>query len=99
MNRRKEFSLLLPNLGAIAIEKFQDVYKRQFGYSAAHKVIPVPLLPSGPGGVRGAWLHRARSSTHRRFAISDLIEKRNPQRESNTAIPGEEDSCARMDSY
>ena len=27
--------------------------------------IPLPLLPSGPGGVHGESLHRARSSTHR----------------------------------
>src|SRR5271166_1661970 len=39
--------------------------ERNFGYSAAHEVIPVPLLPSGPGGVRGTSSHRARSSTHR----------------------------------
>jgi hypothetical protein len=39
--------------------------ERNFGYSAAHEAIPVPLLPSGPGGVRGTSSHRARSSTHR----------------------------------
>ena len=38
--------------------------ERNFGYSAAHEAIPVPLLPSGPGGVRGTSSHRARSSTH-----------------------------------
>src|SRR5215470_8442546 len=36
---------------------------RNFGWSGAHEAIPVPLLPSGPGGVRGTSLHRARSST------------------------------------
>ena len=39
--------------------------ERNFGWSAAHKAIPVPLLPSGPGGVRGTLSHRARSSTLR----------------------------------
>src|SRR6266480_4061223 len=39
--------------------------ERNFGWSAAPEVIPVPLLPSGPGGVRGTSLHRARSSTLR----------------------------------
>src|SRR5580704_6447089 len=34
-----------------------------FGYSAAHEADPLPLLPSGPGGVHGESLHRARSST------------------------------------
>jgi hypothetical protein len=38
---------------------------RNFGVSAAHLVDPVPLLPSGPGGVRGTSLHGARSSTSR----------------------------------
>src|ERR1700680_3540547 len=38
---------------------------RNFGSSAAHETDPLPLLPSGPGGVRGESLHRARSSTHR----------------------------------
>ena len=42
--------------------------KRNFGYSAAHEADPLPLLPSGPGGVRGESLHRARSSTDRRSA-------------------------------
>jgi hypothetical protein len=28
-----------------------------------------------------------------------LLEKRNPQRESSTAIPDAEDSCASADSY
>ena len=37
--------------------------QRNFGVSAAHSVFPVPLLPSGPGGVRGTSLHEARSST------------------------------------
>ena len=41
------------------------VSERNFGWSAAPEVIPVPLLPSGPGGVRGTSLHRARSSTLR----------------------------------
>src|SRR6266852_1571999 len=40
--------------------------ERNFGYSAAHEAGPLPLLPSGPGGVHGESLHRARSSTHRR---------------------------------
>jgi hypothetical protein len=35
---------------------------RNFGYSAAHEADPLPLLPSGPGGVCGESLHRARSS-------------------------------------
>src|ERR1700732_4805876 len=39
--------------------------ERNFGYSAAHEADPLPLLPSGPGGVRGESLHRARSSTDR----------------------------------
>ncbi len=39
--------------------------ERNFGYSAAHEAVPLPLLPSGPGGVRGESLHKARSSTHR----------------------------------
>src|SRR5580704_18196151 len=39
--------------------------ERNFGYSAAHETDPLPLLPSGPGGVRGESLHRARSSTDR----------------------------------
>jgi hypothetical protein len=39
--------------------------ERNFGWSAAPKAIPVPLLPSGPGGVRGTLSHRARSSTLR----------------------------------
>jgi len=38
---------------------------RNFGWSAAPEAIPIPLLPSGPGGVRGTSLHRARSSTLR----------------------------------
>jgi len=38
---------------------------RNFGVPAAHLAYPVPLLPSGPGGVRGTSLHRARSSTER----------------------------------
>src|SRR5579859_94081 len=38
---------------------------RNFGVSAAHSAYPVPLLPSGPGGVRGTSLHEARSSTIR----------------------------------
>jgi hypothetical protein len=37
--------------------------ERNFGWSAAPKAFPVPLLPSGPGGVRGTLSHRARSST------------------------------------
>src|SRR5258708_2600767 len=41
------------------------VSERNFGWSAAPEAIPVPLLPSGPGGVRGTSLHRARSSTLR----------------------------------
>ena len=44
--------------------------ERNFGWSAAPEVIPVPLLPSGPGGVRGTSLHRARSSTLRRTRAS-----------------------------
>src|SRR5256884_6598596 len=40
--------------------------ERNFGSSAAPEVNPVPLLPSGPGGVRGTSLHRARSTTLRR---------------------------------
>src|SRR3984957_14363247 len=39
--------------------------QRNFGYSAAHETDPLPLLPSGPGGVCGESLHRARSSTLR----------------------------------
>jgi hypothetical protein len=39
--------------------------ERNFGYSAAHEAVPLPLLPSGPGGVHGESLHKARSSTHR----------------------------------
>src|SRR6266478_7523360 len=35
------------------------------GETAAPEAFPVPLLPSGPGGVRGTSLHRARSSTLR----------------------------------
>src|SRR5690348_17398886 len=35
---------------------------RNFGYSAAHEADPLPLLPSGPGGVRGESSHKARSS-------------------------------------
>ena len=54
--------------------------ERNFGSSAAHEVFPLPLLPSGPGGVRGASLHRARSSTHRR---SDFA---GPQPQSSTAF-------------
>ena len=50
--------------------------ERNFGYSAAHDVIPVPLLPSGPGGVRGASLHRARSSTHRRCCRHSAAQHR-----------------------
>src|SRR5580658_5748620 len=42
--------------------------ERNFGYSAAHETDPLPLLPSGPGGVRGESLHRARSPTHRQSA-------------------------------
>src|SRR5882762_5471628 len=42
------------------------VSERNFGWSAAPEAFPVPLLPSGPGGVRGTSLHRARSSTLRR---------------------------------
>ena len=49
--------------------------ERNFGYSAAHEVIPVPLLPSGPGGVRGTSSHRARSSTHRQSLHSDAAAK------------------------
>jgi hypothetical protein len=45
--------------------KWRTADERNFGYSAAHEVVPVPLLPSGPGGVRGTSSHRARSSTHR----------------------------------
>src|SRR5579875_3047741 len=41
--------------------------ERNFGYSAAHEADPLPLLPSGPGGVHGTSLHRARSSTDRQF--------------------------------
>src|ERR1039458_7599147 len=44
--------------------------ERNFGYSAAHEAIPVPLLPSGPGGVRGTSSHRARSSTHQQSCHS-----------------------------
>ncbi len=39
--------------------------ERNFGWSAAPEPFPLPLLPSGPGGVCGDSLHRARSSTHR----------------------------------
>src|SRR5437870_13243965 len=40
--------------------------ERNFGSSAAPEVNPVPLLPPGPGGVRGASLHRARAASRRR---------------------------------
>jgi len=43
---------------------------RNFGWSAAPEAIPIPLLPSGPGGVRGTSLHRARSSTLRQARSS-----------------------------
>src|SRR5882757_9154494 len=45
---------------------------RNFGVSAAHSAYPVPLLPSGPGGVRGTSLHEARSSTIRHSLNSRL---------------------------
>src|SRR5579863_10358890 len=49
--------------------------ERNFGYSAAHEAIPVPLLPSGPGGVRGTSSHRARSSTHRQSRVDSTTAK------------------------
>src|SRR5580658_8845307 len=52
--------------------------ERNFGYSAAHEEVPLPLLPSGPGGVHGDSLHRARSSTHR--------QEFGPQQKSSTAL-------------
>src|SRR5205807_4108055 len=55
--------------------------ERNFGSSAAPEAIPVPLLPSGPGGVRGTSLHRARSSTLRRSrAFGASAEKSLAQR-------------------
>ena len=45
--------------------RFASGDERNFGSSAAHETGPLPLLPSGPGGVHGESLHRARSSTHR----------------------------------
>src|ERR1700735_5629239 len=56
--------------------------ERNFGYSAAHETDPLPLLPSGPGGVRGESLHRARSSTHRR--------ELGPRAQHSTACESEE---------
>jgi len=47
------------------LEPFALGDERNFGYSAAHEAVPLPLLPSGPGGVHGESLHKARSSTHR----------------------------------
>src|SRR5208283_2727788 len=47
---------------------------RNFGTSAAHLVYPVPLLPSGPGGVRGTSLHRARSSTVRQSRCASAMQ-------------------------
>src|SRR5258707_10932471 len=40
------------------------------GETAAPEAFPIPLLPSGPGGVRGTSLHRARSSTLRQSRVS-----------------------------
>ena len=47
--------------------------KRNFGYSAAHEADPLPLLPSGPGGVHGESLHRARSSTDRQSPQKNFL--------------------------
>ena len=44
--------------------------ERNFGWSAAPKAFPVPLLPSGSGGVRGTLSHRARSLAHGRGAAN-----------------------------
>src|SRR5258708_36977498 len=46
---------------------------RNFGFSEAHSAYPVPLLPSGPGGVRGTSLREARSSTIRQSSSSRLL--------------------------
>ena len=43
--------------------------ERNFGYSAAHEAVPLPLLPSGPGGVCGESSHRARSSADCRASL------------------------------
>ena len=51
---------------------FRPFDERNFGYSAAHETDPLPLLPSGPGGVCGESLHRARSSTLRQSATRQL---------------------------
>jgi hypothetical protein len=58
-NCRRELTIK----GRIRKRRKNQKRKRNFGDSAAHLVDPVPLLPSGPGGVRGTSLHRARSST------------------------------------
>src|ERR1700690_745204 len=60
--------------------------KRNFGRSAAHEADPLPLLPSGPGGVRGESLHRARSSTDRQSALEILMRDRFAK--SSTRIQG-----------
>src|SRR5579863_2457781 len=57
---------------------------RNFGYSAAHKADPLPLLPSGPGGVHGTSLHRARSSIDSSHAQENFRARL--LRESSTAL-------------
>src|SRR5215469_41342 len=61
---------------------------RNFGVSAAHLVDPVPLLPSGPGGVRGTSLHEARSSTSWQSSDSNCCKKFNT-REREPPNPGD----------
>src|SRR6266700_6949090 len=54
--------------------------------------MPVPLLPSGPGGVRGTSLHRARSSTLRQSLVataeenSNTASRRQPKGATKTAL-------------
>ena len=44
------------------------------------KTDPLPLLPSGPGGVRGESLHRARSSTDRQSAQQNFLARKTASR-------------------